>query len=427
MPQRDRKEKDEITEESLLGRGDIPSIAARAFNKLKELKEQKQQVDRWVTETEPKESDEFHDFSNRPNTVGVERPWVIARDKAAAAKLDEPIFPKGKARYPRTELRQPELGLDAKGNPTVVPSALGNQYLQRVPGGVEAFVAEQKKNFEQARMGSTDPGYEGGRSGFEQIKDPKGGVMLDPDAAGLRAETLRRMASTPPPNLIDFELRDTPVSMKEIGTVSPRLYVKDRVIGGVDPESNERLPTERIPTSKEEVALRRFNALPPAGPINPQTMRDTMSHEANHSYLNVSRKKPPEGSYEGVPHFESAEEQAVKGVNSYQTTNDFEWAQGVTAGLNGMRDITGLKLNNAREVHKLLDEVEGNPKILENLSDENARIFRSYIKVNKENPRSGKRMRESIVRDAHYLVEKDKEAEPEDFMASVDRSFRSIG
>ena len=173
--------------------------------------------------------------------------------------------------------------------------------------------------------------------------------------------------------------------------------------------------------------MRRFNALPPAGPINPQTMREIMSHEANHSYLNVSRKKPESGSYEGAPQFESADEQAAQGVNSYQTTNDFEWAQGVTAGLNGMRDITGLKLNNAREVHKLLDEVEGNPKILENLSDENARIFRSYLKVNKENPRSGKRMRESIVRDAHYLVEKDKEAEPEDFVASVDRSFRSIG
>jgi hypothetical protein len=72
-----------------------------------------------------------------------------------------------------------------------------------------------------------------------------------------------------------------------------------------------------------------------------------------------------------------------------------------------MRDITGMKLNTPFEVHKLLDEVEKTPAILDNLSDENARIFRSYLKINKENPKSGKRIRESMARDSKYLVQND--------------------
>ena len=158
---------------------------------------------------------------------------------------------------------------------------------------------------------------------------------------------------------------------------------------------------------KANVAGRRVDGLPPAGPINVIESIDVLQHEANHSYLNDKSIRNVDGSPYEAPPSSDPNMQDPEGTGSYQTSDDYEWSQGVTSGLNGMRDITGRKLNTPFEVHKLLDEVEANPAILDNLGDENARIFRSYLKIKEENPKSAERMRNSIVRDSKYLVKND--------------------
>jgi len=312
------------------------------------------------------------------------------------------MFPEGKAPYERTKLQMPPLGRDSKGNATVTPSSINNQLLQRIPGGAESFVAEQKSNFEKARVHPSDDRSR--RTGYEMVRNEDGSFGVDPALQSIRDETLRRIERMPPPNMIDFKRRDSPVSITDVQENNPRYFVKSNRISGVDPSKSGIAPHETIPMSVEDVAFRRSNGLPPAGPINPSNIIETLGHEANHSYLNVAvENKNYEGSPSDSPAFKDPE-----GAGSYQTSDDFEWAQGVTSGLNGMRDVTGRKLNTPFEIYQLLDEVEKNPDILNNLSDEHARIFRSYLKVNEENPKSGKLMRESIARDARYLVENNK-------------------
>lgn len=367
------------------------------------------EISEWVEKAAPTKIEEFHNFSKRPLTEGEPRPWTFAKDQATADKLNAPIFPDGKAPYEKTKIEMPKLGADGQGNPTVIPSSIGNQYLQRIPGGAEKFVAEQKANFKEARSYATGE-RNGEADGFGQIKGKDGNWMLDPDKEAKRKETLRRTNMAPMPNMIDFDRRDAPVPITDIKDGDPRYYVQRNKIAGVDPFQEGLSLHEKTPSSLEEVSLRYKNGVPPAGPVNPSSAVQVLGHEANHSYLNTSMKHPfPGGSYEGEPS-SNPDFQDPDGAGAYQTSDDSEWAQGVTSGLNGMRDITGRKLNTPYEVHKLLDEVEKNPEVLDNLNDENARIFRSYLKINKENPESGKRMRESIARDSKYLVQ--NEAKP---------------
>jgi hypothetical protein len=359
------------------------------------------QLDEWVASAAPRPQEDFHNFSARPRTTGSPRPQLFAKNKEVADALNAPIFPDGKPKYERTKLAMPQLGKDAEGNPTVTPSSINNQYLSRISGGSEAFVAEQKRNFEAERAFVDGTSKE--PTGFEQ--NGSYGYGLDPSKEELRKQTVRRKVGGPMPNMIDFERRDSPVPITDTKEFNPRYYPVSNKIAGVDPSLLGSSPHEKVPTSREDVALRAKNGLPLFGPVNPSSAVNTLGHEANHSYLNVIKKSDKQ-VYEGPPS-DSPNFQDDKEAGTYQTSDDSEWTQGVTSGLNGMRDITGMKLNTPFEVHKLLDEVEKTPAILDNLSDENARIFRSYLKINKENPKSGKRIRESMARDSKYLVQND--------------------
>jgi hypothetical protein len=97
---------------------------------------------------------------------------------------------------------------------------------------------------------------------------------------------------------------------------------------------------------------------------------------------------------------------------SYITDRGKEYTQGVTAGLNAMRDITGEKLNDPQQVHQLFDEIIAKPSILNSITAEHARVFRTYLYLRKTNPELAEKLRNSMARDSQYLVKNELAGDP---------------
>ena len=303
----------------------------------------------------------------------------------------EPFFPEGKAPYPATQIKLPT-GTTVK-NPwvgpsnlgahmplvsgiwpqekttAIVPSQINNQYLTHIPGGADAFVAEQRKNFEEL-------------------------------------ENTQQALGISSPGLIDFNKRDSPTAiLPNIRNAPPELQaVEDQFPGpaflnyegnsGIIHAGKGELGKPMLPPPATARML-TYNGYSPTGPT-PVIGAAEIGHELTHSYL-----APADPS--AVQEHEA--QMITGGPKFYQAGLGQEYTQGATSGLNGMRDITGRKINTPAEVHQLFDEVRGDPNILNHLNPENARIYRTYLEMLKVDPEGAKKLREAVARDSPFLVQ----------------------
>jgi hypothetical protein len=326
------------------------------------------------------------------------KPWVtpiVAAPGIPQTAPDpgvKPLFPDGKARFKRTQLQMPPKGRTAGpgstryayGREFVTPASVNNQYLTRVLGGAAALVAEQKDNFERDRV-STD------------LRVP------------LTEKQRAKREVLPRNDLISFDKRNQPVLLDtkdksyfpydEIGT-----YPEEQRIVGLDPEKLRKLPEGRwvssVQRQGESKPYRDYYGFPEApdggsaGRPDNENMSN-LSHELTHNYTGGR------GPEDYVERF--GDDEFPPGT-SYITDRGSEYTQGATAGLNAMRDITGEKLNDPQQVHQLFDEIIAKPSILDSISIQNARVFRTYLTLRETNPKRAEKLRESMARDSQYLV-----------------------
>ena len=282
----------------------------------------------------------------------------------------KPLFQDGKAKFKATPVRMPPTTRDDQGRGEyVTPVSVNNQLLTRVPGGAAALVAEQRRNFERDRPS------------FHEWDDE------------LKMWNKNKTKVRPRRNLIDFDKRNQPVLLdtdnldETVGT-----YIEDRRIEGLDPEKLRKNPKGKwVP--EQYMDYHGF----------PKTHEDRLGghyeggveslvHELTHNYAGGGA--PGEGSYWDPS----------SAGTSYITDFGLEYTQGVTAGLNAMRDITGEKLNDPQQVHQLFDEIVADPPILDSITLESARVFRTYLTLRKTNPELAEQLRNSMARDSQYLV-----------------------
>ena len=291
-----------------------------------------------------------------------------------------PLFPGGKAPYPATKLVMPEARRDLYGNETFRPEQFANQFLGNIPGGAEAFVAEQKKNWDHK-----------------------------------------------PDSLIDFGLRGRPVSVSDRSPVDEAMGFapplpstfrpfnrnQESIVYGVYPDKIRGMGTP-LPDSPMSDGVAGYNGLP-SGTSSKQTPY-LLNHELGHTYLLADLRDAREGMEASgrIQRLNPDERNPMKWEkvpknNSYHTDIGAEYLQGATSGLNAMRDITGQKINTPQQTHQLFNEIEANPKILDQINPENARIFRSYLNLRQTNPEAAQKLREATARDSQYLVQSEQQ------------------
>jgi len=304
----------------------------------------------------------------------------------------EPIFPEGKPKYkvarptvPAPTKLERELGagvLKSRGD-------YMDAYLTNIEGGAEKFVAEQRANYER-----DDP---------DGLK--KGGYALYPK---------------PKDPLIDFDKRKKPILVSESDdtAIAPAAYynsLTDTVAGvslaqaKFDNAIDDRMEKDGHGIKASEVKnpystrspLDAYNGTGVS--IDDNDNRNTLLHELAHTYTSGA-----DGEGQGQVH----DQKEAGGIQdnllkrgTYNTSTGAEYAQSVVTGLNSMRSITGQKLNDPQSVHQLFDEIEKNPAILNNVSREGGRLFRSYFYLKKNNPWAAEKLREATARDSKYLVE----------------------
>jgi hypothetical protein len=274
-----------------------------------------------------------------------------------------------------------------------------DSYLTNIEGGAEKFVAEQRANYER-----DDP---------DGLK--KGQYALFPEQKN---------------PLIEFDKRKKPIAVyKSVKPDSSGAYYdrKSDLVGGVDLKQayrdNQQYNTlakngdERKASEVKELysSASPYYAYDGAGrSIDDKDSGNTLFHELAHSYTSGSEKEP-----------QIYEQKNAGGIQdnllkrgTYNTSADAEYAQSVVTGLNSMRSITGQKLNDPQSVHQLFDEIEKNPAILNNVSTEGGRLFRSYFYLKENNPWAAEKLREAAARDSKYLVENQA--------AEVLKSYRNV-
>jgi hypothetical protein len=290
----------------------------------------------------------------------------------------KPLFQDGKPRFKATQLQMPTTTLDARGRESLTPASVGNQLLTRVPGGPDAFVAEQRLNYEKDR-------------GLKQ---------------GVR----------PSSDLISFDKRNQLVSLDTDNVQRPghaSTYPKERRIVGADPELLRENPKDgfnwgwKPPFNRREDALKdrkkRGDYFGVKGFSN-RVGVETLGHELNHNYL--GGRDPGDTGY-GQPRSATMEP-----GKSFITDRGSEYTGSATSGLNAMRDVTGEKLNDPQQVHQLFDEIIADPSILTHIAPEHARVFRTYLTLRKTNPEAALELRESMARDSQYLVKNELAGDP---------------
>jgi hypothetical protein len=308
-----------------------------------------------------------------------------------------PIFPEGKAKFKVARPAVPaptELGDQL--NSGVLPNrgAYFDAYLQNIPGGAEKFVAEQRANYERD----------------------------DPD--NLKRSPYSLSYSHPDP-LIDFEKRKKPILIssntdKALTDVEAYYSPATDSVAGVslknvyfDNLSDEAIDkteyAKKVDTTKKELSSPLdLSAYTGAGEsIDSNQGRNTLFHELAHSYTSAAERHPQiyelgkKGEIQG---------NLLKKQGTYNTSTNAEYAQSVVTGLNSMRSITGEKLNDPQSIHQLFDEIEKNPQILNEVSEEGGRLFRSYFHLKKNNPWAAEKLREATARDSKYLAKNDTSA-----------------
>jgi hypothetical protein len=330
----------------------------------------------------------------------------------AEKKKDFEFFPLGTAKYKATQQKLPER--IQKGEPNtwykIKPSEINDQLLQTIKGGSDAFIAEQRANYERD-LKSTDPNVR------------------------------------PDPNLINFDLRNTDVDVEPITLNAsgpnegegPAYFPYSRTVRGLDSELMKKTPWGKWEASqypKEEggegfkrglkmltssdakidelheneyenevnVELAKYNAREVDGKVIKGRNAGgvpVLGHELTHSYV-----RPSNDTFNDI-----------NKENAYITEYGVEYGQAATSGLNAMRNITGKKLNTPESVDKLFGEIEQKPEILENITQEHARLFRTYLYLKEQDPKAAAKLRQQVSKDSQYLVENDRDR---DFLSSVE-------
>jgi hypothetical protein len=307
----------------------------------------------------------------------------------------KPLFQDGKARFKRTQLQMPTTALEfptpdimkklenerlpdyvkhrAKGSETLTPASVNDQLLQNLPIPAAEFVAEQKRNFKRDRL------------------------------------PWNKSKVRPSSDLIDFDKRNQPVSLDTwpgwLGQ-GASTYPRTRRIEGLDPEMLRKHPEGKEWEGQDDSRQDRdYHGYPetPDGRSRgyPKDSMLSLMHELTHNY--TGGREP--GDYvRGDVTFPVG--------TSYITNRGTEYTQGVTSGLNAMRDITGEKLNDPPQVHQLFDEIVADPSILDSITSESARVFRTYLTLRETNPKLAEKLRESMARDSQYLVESERAGDP---------------
>jgi len=127
-----------------------------------------------------------------------------------------------------------------------------------------------------------------------------------------------------------------------------------------------------------------------------------LGHELTHNYT---------GGHEYSAKDRVITDPSIPGT-SYITDLGQEYTQGVTAGLNAMRDITGEKLNDPQQVYQLFDEIVAKPSILNLITVEHARVFRTYLTLRETNPELAEQLRNSMAFNSQYLVKNEPAGDP---------------
>jgi hypothetical protein len=278
--------------------------------------------------------------------------------------------------------RTRELNQDGLGDWSFTPGSMNDQLLQNLSIPAADFVAIQKKKFEEDRPTGT-------------IRD-----------RGNKSKVLPRS------DLISFDKRNQPVFLDtDALDHSPATYTESRRVVGLDPEELRKHPKgEWSPYPSDLRANFKGYHGYPETPEDGSAGRykggiGILGHEGTHNY--TGGRDPADyvkRGYEGGGGY--------PGGTSYITDKGAEYTQGVTAGLNAMRDVTGEYLNDPQQVHQLFDEIVAKPSILDSISTESARVFRTYLYLRKTNPELAEKLRNSMALNSQYLVESERAGDP---------------
>jgi hypothetical protein len=358
-------------------------------------------------ETKPSESIKY-----TPAPTPVYFAERVRKDGAADSGERGPeLFPQGQAKF---EVADPKIERASEVERQFGVKVLNrgdyfNEYLKNIPGGAKQFVEEQKANYQR-----DDPdGY------FADQEKKKNSFFGD--------------TTQSPDRLIDFDKREKPLMVyKDLGKDSRSDRAHYEPLGdsvkGVDVADislkdrvDEQLTKDGFLKQKitsghlTGVGGRMdYNGRGPSSDEN--TEKGTLFHEMAHSFTSGAEVNTQIDEVEP----NGADMENLEKFGTYNTSTNAEYAESALTGLNSMRSITGHKLNDPQSVHQLFDEIEANPKILNKVSGEGGRIFRSYFHLKQTNPWAAKKLREATARDSKYLA-KNEEAPP-----SLEEQGRSL-
>ena len=373
---------------------------------------------------------EYLDTVPKPVTPIVAAPGI----PEAPYVYGKPLFPGGKAKYERTQQQMPPTTLDDKGRETFTPASVSDQLLRNVPGGAAALVAEQRSNYERDK-----PSY------LSELL--RGRLGLGKSWGNIQVPPINRWtAPMPAPrrDLIDFDARDQPVSLDPPEGVRhekipdefydiwdnfrkrPMTIPLIRRIYGLDPEklrkTPEGTPEDTYPPAELRHEMPKWYSEYHGLPENSAIKKDMamLGHESTHNYTagqSLSHKRRQNKRDREIAKLTEYGDMldipdTSRDGRSYITDIGPEYTQGVTSGLNAMRDVTGEKLNDPQQVHQLFDEILADPSILNHIAPEHARVFRTYLTLRKTNPEAALELRESMARDSQYLVENEPAGDP---------------
>jgi hypothetical protein len=267
------------------------------------------------------------------------------------------------------------LKVEPRKDMQITPAHLNDQLLTRVPGGKENFLNTQRENYER-----------------------------------LKHEL---------PYTIDYSLRTAPVAVNKADPfvtrmVGPHYDFEDRSVNvpPADSEGNLDILSGAAPDSE---LLQQNGLKTPVVPVG-----QIYQHELNHAQTATG---DVEKYHREVSKNYVLSEKPIQDGETYGTQYPAEYLQGALSGLNSLRDVTGRAMNTPDEVHYAFDEISKNPKILEHLPPENARIFREYLWLRQKDPAKAEKLRQAVARDSQVLADSGEAVLPDGQKVSLYRSY----
>jgi len=291
---------------------------------------------------------------------------------------EAPIFPKGKLPHTPTQLQLPS-------DSSLSPAEMNNQLLQRIPGGADSFVAEQRANYEKLKD-KLPYGVDWSR------RDQQFPLTLGGDDSGMYHPKTESISVNPA--LQKYVYGNKGNSADGWPGVSWNNFS-----GYAD---NAKMPADQTAWAAMHEGNHAFlQNVAPAGLVaNLTKFQRTLNQKQQQSL--VSKGFKPEDKFVAP---------GALRAPTYNTTQAPEYLQGALSGLNTLRDVTGRKMNTPAEIHQVFTEIEKNPAILDKMPPEGARIFRDYIyKVKSGDEMGAEALREAIARDSQFLAQNQQQA-----------------